>query len=108
MEFTLTELNPSVEISIRTQNSAYRFSLTDRRLCRGFLSGGILGGQQRDAFLAGAVLPNAVRISDSKKLETGTRALFYMDVGDQLCRLITSVITELVLVKQQSSDETLP
>ena len=100
MEFTITELNPSVEISIRTQNSAYRFSLTDRRLCRGVLTGGILGREQRDAFLAGTILPNAVRVSDSKKLETGARALFYMDIGDQLCRLVTSAITELALVKQ--------
>jgi hypothetical protein len=100
MEFTITELNPSAEISIRTQNSAYRFSLTDRILCRGFLTGGILGGQQRDAFLAGAVLPNAARSCDSNKLETGTRALFYMDEGDKFCRLVTSVITELVLVKE--------
>jgi hypothetical protein len=95
MEITLTEVNAMDEISIRTQFSEYQFCVTDPTLCRGFLSGGALGNQPHDAFLAGALLSESHRLSDPTRLETGVRALFYIPGKDGLNSLTTSVITEL-------------
>lgn len=64
-------------------------------LCSGVLTGGPLGREQRDAFLAGAIFPGAISISDSKKLETGARAIFYMN-GKRGVDRLTSAITELI------------
>jgi hypothetical protein len=95
MEITLTEMKPEDEISIRTKTNEYRFLVIDPRLCRGILKGGLLGQQPHDAYLAGAIYPHEGVISDSKKLETGARALFYMYGKHGLDRLTTSVITAL-------------
>ena len=95
MEITLTEVAVGDEISICTQRSDYRFKVSDPTLRRGLLTGGPLGRQQRDAYLAGTIFPDAGSISDSKKLVTGTRALFYMSGEKGVDILTTSVITEL-------------
>jgi hypothetical protein len=97
MNIELTAVNPHDEITIRTQQSEYRFRVSDSKRCRGFLTGGLLGQRHRDSFLAGVIFPEAVRISDSKRLETGARAIFYLKSKRGVHRLITSVITELAI-----------
>src|SRR5437762_10775969 len=95
MEVILTDLNAMDEISIRTRCNEYRFFVIDPSRCRGLLNGGLLGSQPRDAFLAGAILPESHSITDSTKLETGARALFYMNGRHGVDRMITSPITQL-------------
>ena len=95
MEITLTQMNAEDEIYIRTKKSEYRFLVTDPELYRGILTGGRLGQQPHDAFLVGAILPHDGDISDSKKLVTGARALFYLNGKHGLDCLTTSVISEL-------------
>lgn len=95
MEIIITEMNADDVISIRTKTSEYRFLVKVPGLCRGILTGGVLGQQPHDAFLAGAIFPREGDISDSKKLVTGDRALFYLNGKHGLDCLTTSVITEL-------------
>ncbi len=95
MEIIITEMNADDEISIRTKTSEYRFLVKDPGPCRGILTGGVLGQQPHDAFLVGAIFPRDGDISDSKKLVTGDRALFYLNGKNGLDCLTTSVITEL-------------
>lgn len=99
MKITLTELAADDEIYMRTQTSEYLFKVSNPRLCSGVLTGGPLGRERRDAFLAGAIFPGAVSITDSKKLQTGGRAIFYVNGERGVDRLTTSVITEIVLAE---------
>lgn len=99
MEITLTEVAAGDEIHICTQRSVYRFKVSNPTLRRGLLTGGRLGLQQQDAYFAGAIFPDAVSISDSKKLETGTRALFYLSAEHGVDILTTSLITELAFAQ---------
>lgn len=57
MKIRLTEVALNDEIYIRTQNSEYLFKVSNPRLCRGFLTGGSLGGEQRDAFWRASFSP---------------------------------------------------
>lgn len=97
MNIEVTKLNPQDEIIIRTKDGEYRFAVTDSELSRGFLTGGVLGSRHRDGFLAGVILPETLTISNSKTLETGARAIFYLDSKRGVDRLITSMITELAI-----------
>jgi len=105
MEITLTEMNAEDEISIRTKTSEYRFIVTNPGLCRGILTGGVLHQQPHDAFLVGAIFPLDEGIRDPKKLETGARALFYLNGKHGLDCLTTSVITELSCRSNESLGE---
>jgi len=51
MWITVKDLKQMDEISIRTQNSEYRFRVTDPIKCKGLLSGGLLGEVQHEASL---------------------------------------------------------
>ena len=94
MELAFEDIEESDTIMIRTQNSEYKFAVTDPEGRRGVLSGGSLGGERRDANLVGA-LPQSgpAVVGDTSKLETGSRALFYLSAKRGIERLITSVIT---------------
>ena len=95
MDITLRDLNALDEISIRTRHSEYRFRVTDPRLCRGVLTGGVFGDVEHDAVLS---------ITDDRKdelpakLEIGGCALFYVAVGEGVSFMTTSKITELAAV----------
>jgi hypothetical protein len=101
MEITLTEVTAKDEICIRTQKSEYLFRVNNPDLCSGVLTGGLLGREHRSAFLAGAIFPGALRISDSKKLQTGARAIFYLEGKRGVDRLTTSVIIEIVFTARR-------
>ncbi|HEX5736338.1 MAG TPA: hypothetical protein VF131_26140 [Blastocatellia bacterium] len=94
MELTFKDIDESDTILIRTQNSEYRFAITDAEGRRGILSGGSLGEGGRDANLVGALPESgAAIVGDTSKLETGSRALFYLSAKKGIERLITSVVT---------------
>jgi hypothetical protein len=94
MEIRLTDVEPMVDIAIRTRFSLYVFRVTEPKESRGLLSGGQLGTKPREAFLANTFLPANRWISKTDQLETGYRAMFYLE-GTGPVVLTTSVITEL-------------
>jgi hypothetical protein len=103
MEIRLIDVEPMVDIAIRTQFSHYIFRITEPRARKGFLSGGRLGTKQHEAFLACTFRPTNFRTGGKlDQLETGHRALFYLD-GSSTHTLTTSVITELGLVATQAA-----
>src|SRR5262245_22066433 len=103
MEIRLTDVEAMVEIAIRTLYSCYIFRITEPKECRGFLSGGRLGERPREAFLANTFLPENRYVSKTEQLETGYRAMFYLD-GSGPDVLTTSVITELGFAATKTTD----
>ena len=94
MELAFKDITESDTILIRTQNSEYQFAITDAEGRRGILSGGSLGDSGRDANLVGTLPESgAAIVGDTSKLETGSRALFYLSAKKGIERLITSVVT---------------
>ena len=96
MEIKLTQLNTSDKITIRTRFSAYSFQVTDPLKCRGFLSGGLLGDKQQEAFFAGAISSAYNEPCGSTRLKTGYPAIFFVG-AKYLRRLTTSIVTEINL-----------
>ena len=97
MEINVKNLKANDEISIRTQHSEYKFCVTDPALCRGLLSGGLLGDQQFDAVLTGALGPDDIKSQVSGEIEIGGCALFFVVAKESMKCLTTSVIDDLVL-----------
>ena len=62
MEVILTEIEPMADIEIRTRFSHYVFRITEPKARKGFLSGGRLGAERCEAFLANIFLPANRRI----------------------------------------------
>ena len=94
MKIRVTDTNSADQISIRTRSSEYSFRVTNPSVCKGLLSGGLLGYEQREAFLACTIFPSESPTSDWAQLETGGCAVFLM-MGETLTRLTTSVISEI-------------
>lgn len=103
MEIKLTELEPMVDIAIRTRFSYYIFRITEPKECRGILSGGRLGADRREAYLAGTFLPANRSVSKRERLEAGYRAMFYLE-GRGSNVLTTSVITEVEFIANETVD----
>ena len=105
MWITVKDLKQMDEISIRTQNSEYRFRVTDPIKCKGLLSGGLLGEVQHEASLCYEVAAGyEVAGGDqqpqfSARLEIGRCAFFYVYVRDRLRRLTTSEIQDVSLAR---------
>jgi len=95
MDITLRDLNALDEISISTRHSQYHFRLTDPRLCRGILTGGVLGDVEHDAVLG---ITDERKDELPAKLEIGGCALFYVAIGEGVSVMTTSHITELAAV----------
>ena len=95
MEITVTEMNESDEITIRTRFSDYCFRITDPVLCRGLLKGGVLGSDQCEAIFAGTIKPANLEL-EVKQLEQGSRAIFLVS-RHGVDRLTTSIIHEIGL-----------
>ena len=104
MEIKLSEVDRMVDIAIRTRFSYYIFRITEPGTRRGFLSGGRLGTNEREAFLSSTFLPANGRVRKSKHLETGYRAIFYL-AGSGMHILITSVITELGFAATKANED---
>jgi len=103
MEVILTEIEPMADIEIRTRFSHYVFRITEPKARKGFLSGGRLGAERCEAFLANIFLPANRRISKADQLEIGYCAVFYL--GESGSRILTtSVITKLGFAATQVID----
>jgi len=99
MWITLKDLRQMDEISIRTQNSEYRFRVTDPVRCKGLLSGGLFGEAQHEASLCYEVAIDGEKPQFFARLEVGHCAFFYVYVRDSLRRLSTSVIRDVSLAR---------
>ncbi len=92
MWITVKDLKQMDEVSIRTQNSEYRFRVTDPTQCKGVLSGGLLGEVQHEASLCYEVGESDQQPQFAARLEIGRCAFFHVYVRDSLRRLTTSEI----------------
>ena len=101
MKLRFTDVNAGDEITIRTQFSDYSFRVTDPVQSRGSLSGGALGTQQHDAFLAEGILPASCQGDEPSHLGTGYRAVFLVG-GNAFRRLTTSIIIEINLAQTET------
>ena len=105
MRISVKDLNRKDEISIRTQNSEYRFHVTDPTRGRGILSGGLLGRVQHEAIVWDGVITKVPHQS-SANIETGCSAFFFVAVRDKFRRLTTSIILDVSLVRIPSEATT--
>ena len=105
MDIKMRDLNTLDEISIRTAHSEYHFRLTDPRLCRGILTGGVLGEVEHDAVLTNPSLSDEVKDELPARLEIGGCALFYVAVGEGVSFMTTSKITELAAVMHSENTD---
>ncbi|HVF88963.1 MAG TPA: hypothetical protein VNH22_02775 [Blastocatellia bacterium] len=102
MEINLEEVMPSDRISIKTENSLYYFSVLEPEQRKGILTGGTLGNQQREAVLMSSLEGSGREGTNAfTVLKTGARALFFMTAKNGFERLITSVITQISLLKKE-------
>ena len=85
-------------VSVQTQRSRYEFSVLDASTQRGTLTGGALGNQILEVFLCGTISKDRTD-SDSRKLKTGGRAVFFIDQKHKAQRLVTSPITDIAIVR---------
>lgn len=89
-------LSSADRISVHTARSNYQFSVLDPFTRKGTLTGGLLGDQTLIAVFSGALSEDRTYF-DSAELKPGSRAVFFVETGDQARRLITSVITDIDL-----------
>src|SRR5215213_4660217 len=102
MEINFEEVKPSDEISIKTENSLYSFSVEEPEQRKGILTGGTLGNQRREAVLVSSIEGDGRAGTKAfTELKTGARALFFMTAKNGIERLITSVITHLSHLKSK-------
>jgi hypothetical protein len=95
-------LQTDEEIVIETQNSAYKFSIGNAATRQGFLSGGALGESSTVAILMGTISNEGDGyINDAGGLKTRARAFFFIQTDNGMKHLITSVITNLVHIKNE-------
>jgi hypothetical protein len=95
MAISVNNLSPTDEISIRTQNSEYKFHVTDPTMGKGLLSGGTLGEIQREAFVWDGVITRGQPHQFSADLEIGRCAFFFVAFRDRLRRLTTSIVEDV-------------
>ena len=100
------KIKVSEEIIIETQNSCYRFSVTDAPQRRGYLSGGSLGDETRQAILMGTIFKKGDTFSaDPRGLKTDARAFFYIETPSGVKHLVTSIIIKLTHVKNEEAQQ---
>jgi len=99
MWITMKDLKQMDEVSIRTQNSEYRFRVTDPTECKGLLSGGLLGEVQHEASLCYEVVEGGQQPQFAARLEIGRCAFFHVYVRDSLRRLTTSEILDVSVAR---------
>jgi len=85
-------------VLLHTHNSVYQFLVSDQKISSGSLAGGVLGDQSVVASLVGTIFNNCVDF-DSWELGPGARAVFFIERNRSTQRLVTSPITETVLVR---------
>ena len=103
-EITFNELRANDSLLIETRNSTYNFSIVDPKSRLGVLSGGALSDHAEDATLIGVKLESGAVDSDTSRLTTHSRALFYLHISGCFRSLTTSVITSLVHIRGADSE----
>jgi len=103
VEILVSEMKASDEITIRTHFSDYSFRVIDPDQCRGVLSGGQLGNGQHEAVFVEAIRPANCEPRAFAQLKPGDRAVFHVG-RDTICRITTSIITEIVLAEVSQTD----
>lgn len=102
-ELPVGELRAADQLLILTENSEYRFSVTDPTLRRGILSGGRLGGQRREAVLVGALAGDGCGFLEGMfALQQQARAVFSVSEEGRLRHVVTSPIKQVTLVREGS------
>jgi hypothetical protein len=85
---------------IGTQNSCYRFVITCEKKMHGRLSGNPHNGLSCEAVLMGALVIHGEHLHTLiSRLEPQSQALFFVQQGDKLLNLLTSVITTLSCIR---------
>lgn len=96
------DIKVSEELIIETQNSSYRFLVTDASQRQGYLSGGSLGKALRRAILMGTISKEGDTFTtDPWGLKTDARAFFYLETESGMKHLVTSIITQLTHVRNE-------
>jgi hypothetical protein len=98
-EIPFNDLEAKDSLLIETRNSTYSFSILDPKSRTGLLSGGALSERAERATLIGVKLESGEADSDTSRLTTDSRALFYLHAGGCFRSLTTSVITSLIHIR---------
>lgn len=105
----LSELSAEDQLLIWTKNSFYRFLITDPAAQRGQLARGGRALSSGEAIFLGVTDSSGNEAAESNRhqLSAGTRAVWLATQDGQRRRLVTSVISRLVLIKaaERSFDE---
>lgn len=100
-ELDIKRLKALEKISIHTSNSVYEFSVTDPETRTGVLTGGALG---EATAIASFLCVHGEKISESRKLCIGTRAVFLCPSAEGSRRLITSQVRGLLYTSENQSE----
>lgn len=88
------------ELIVSTENSQYVFNITDARERRGMLSGGQLGNNAREAVFYCVKIGEGIEDIDNSHIRTNAKAIFFLDTGNGIQRLLTSHIVKLQLTNR--------
>ena len=100
-EIAIDSLNNHDELKLNTGRSEYRFMLTDPDNQRGLLTGGQLGEELAEANILAVRDDDGFHLIDeSSRIGVGMRIIFHIPSGVR--NLVTSPITKLVLIKNES------
>jgi hypothetical protein len=97
-EIELDGLRTSDLVLIQTAHNTYNFVVKDSEGLRGSLMGGAI--READTVVLGARPADNNTETDPLKLKTGSRAVFFIQAGGCLKRLITSAITKLIYMRR--------
>ena len=94
-------LKSTDQIIINTQNHEYQFELLNPATRSGILSGGRLGDSRHRAIFLFTSQGTEVRVS-SNSIRTNAKAVFLLELNDNLAHLCTSPIKNLQLKRDTS------
>ncbi len=94
-------LKTTDQIIINTQNHEYQFELLNPATRSGILSGGRLGDSRHRAIFLFTSQGTEVRVS-SNSIRTNAKAVFLLELNDNLAHLCTSPIKNLQLKRDTS------
>jgi hypothetical protein len=94
------DLNVNDQILIRTRNSAYHLMVLDPQKRHGILTGGsLVGNERRVVWVESLEEDPRGFLRDLSELRRGARSFFYLDSPSGIDRMITSTITDLILLR---------
>jgi hypothetical protein len=98
-------LKSTDQVIINTQNHEYQFEILNPATRSGILSGGRLGDSRHRAIFLFTSQGTEVRVS-SNSIRTNAKAVFLLELNDNLAHLCTSPIKNLQLKRDASLWET--